>query len=350
MPNLFKRANGKYYIYYERAGKRKWKSTGQTRRPDALRELAHFEEYFNEHIAKYSFEDFTKEFLEYCSGTFSPKTQTIYRSALVRFGHVIGDKPLAAIIAKDADRYRTLRAAQVAPVSVNVDLRTLKAAFYTAMRWEMIARNPFKGIGMMRVPDQMPIYFSKDDFDKFLSVIDDVWFREVVIVGVLTGLRRGELLALKWGDVDFTHRMLHIHSSESIRTKGGKRRSVPMNDTVDRMLRRRREEAEVKVDVKEKVKVEVEKESVFNAEHKADIGHIVTKKFKNYVLKARLDARLHFHSLRHTFATWLVQGGVSIYEVQKLLGHSSITVTQVYSHLASSELFSAVGKISINFD
>ncbi len=60
-----------------------------------------------------------------------------------------------------------------------------------------------------------------------------------------------------------------------------------------------------------------------------------------------MSEKLHFHSLRHTFATWLVQEGVSIYEVQQLLGHSSISVTQVYSHLAASELHGAVNKIQV---
>ena len=52
-------------------------------------------------------------------------------------------------------------------------------------------------------------------------------------------------------------------------------------------------------------------------------------------------------SLRHTFATWLVEEGVPTYEVQKLLGHSSISVTQIYSHLAASELHKSVEKISL---
>jgi integrase len=216
---------------------------------------------------------------------------------------------------------------------VNVDLRTLKSAFYIAMRWDLIDKNPFKGMPMMRVPDQMPVYFTKAEFAKFLSVIGDEWLRDLVIVGVSTGLRRGELLALTWSDVDFERKLIHIHSSENFRTKAGKRRSVPMNEVVCGTLSRRKGRS-------------IDK-SVFNPEHKSDINHIATKRFKIYVRKAGLNPKLHFHSLRHTFATWLVQGGVGIYEVQKLLGHSSIAVTQIYSHLASSELHSAVRRISI---
>ena len=54
---------------------------------------------------------------------------------------------------------------------------------------------------------------------------------------------------------------------------------------------------------------------------------------------------LHFHSLRHTFASWLVQEGVSLYEVQRLLGHSNISVTEIYAHLQPCQLHSAVNKL-----
>ena len=72
----------------------------------------------------------------------------------------------------------------------------------------------------------------------------------------------------------------------------------------------------------------------------------VEHKFKQYVRSAGLKENLKFHSLRHTFATWLVQNGASIYEVQKLLGHSDIKTTQIYAHLMASELHSTVNRIS----
>lgn len=76
------------------------------------------------------------------------------------------------------------------------------------------------------------------------------------------------------------------------------------------------------------------------------VGH----RFKKFIRKAGLSEEIHFHSLRHTGATWLVQNGVSIYAVQKLLGHSNISVTQVYSHLETESLFNSIEKISISVD
>jgi len=74
----------------------------------------------------------------------------------------------------------------------------------------------------------------------------------------------------------------------------------------------------------------------------------LSKAFKQSAKKAGLKEGLHFHTLRHSFATWLVQAGVSLYEVQKLLGHSNITTTQVHSHLAACELHGAVNKINLD--
>ncbi len=72
----------------------------------------------------------------------------------------------------------------------------------------------------------------------------------------------------------------------------------------------------------------------------------LTHAFKKATYDARLhDDRLHFHSLRHTFASWLVQDGVSIYAVKELLGHSDVKTTQVYSHLRLDQLHSEVNKI-----
>jgi site-specific recombinase XerD len=76
----------------------------------------------------------------------------------------------------------------------------------------------------------------------------------------------------------------------------------------------------------------------------------VSHRFKEYVRMAGLDERLHWHSLRHTFASWLVQDGVSLYAVQKLLGHSSVTVTEIYSHLQPEKLHDTVNRIQVSLN
>lgn len=74
----------------------------------------------------------------------------------------------------------------------------------------------------------------------------------------------------------------------------------------------------------------------------------ISKTFKRFVVSAKLDTRLHFHSLRHTFASWLAQDGVSLYAIQKLLGHSSSSVTQMYRHLQPEQLHATVNRIALS--
>ena len=88
-------------------------------------------------------------------------------------------------------------------------------------------------------------------------------------------------------------------------------------------------------------------EYVFTLNDKPLFRGWVQHLFKRYVRELKLPERLHFHSLRHTFASWLVQDGATLYEVQKLLGHSSAKVTEVYSHLQPEQLHNTVERIRL---
>jgi integrase/recombinase XerC len=333
MPSLFKRSNGIYYFSYIEDGKRKWRSTGQRYKPAALKELLAFEEGRKEPLSNVTLQAFIKDFLSYAEVTYARKTLTVYDRALHHFANFIGDVLLASITARDVDLHRMERMKAVSPVSVNLELRTLRAAFYTALRWGLLSENPFKKVPLVPIPEQQPTYLSKEEFQRLLGFVREPWLREIFLIAVCTGLRRGELLNLTWKDVDFERRLLTIQSGETFRTKAGKRRSVPMSQAVHRLLLARAQRAFG--------------EYVFTVNGRRIVEYFVSHKFKVYVRAAGLSEKLHFHSLRHTFATWLVQDGVNIYEVQKLLGHSNISVTQIYSHLASSQLHTAVERISV---
>jgi site-specific recombinase XerD len=91
-------------------------------------------------------------------------------------------------------------------------------------------------------------------------------------------------------------------------------------------------------------------EYVFTLNDKQINAGWVTHRFKKYIRRAGLNDRLKFHSLRHTFATWLVQRGSTLFEVQKLLGHSSSAVTEMYSHLQPEQMHSTVNRIDLNLN
>lgn len=333
MPSLFKRSNGIYYFSYHVDGRRRWKSTGARHKRQAVEAMFNFEEPIAQPVNPISLSEFITEFLSSATTNYSPGTIGIYKQSLTKFLSLVGNRLLKSITPKHVDLYKTERLKTLSPTSLNIDLRTLRAAFYTAVRWKLIVENPFKQIPLMRIPERQPIYFSREDFRIFMGVISENWFKDIVTFAVSTGLRRGELLNLQWKDVDFQRKLIRIQSDANFHTKQGKRRIVPLSDDALRILWAKFENRK--------------SDFVFTRNGIRVLESHVTHKLKSYVKKAGLNPGLHFHSLRHTFASWLVQDGVSIYEIQKLLGHSNIAVTQVYSHLQPEGLHSTVNRIAV---
>jgi integrase len=142
-----------------------------------------------------------------------------------------------------------------------------------------------------------------------------------------TGCRKGELLNLEWSRVDLMHKKILL---EARHTKGRKRRTVPLNDDAVRAFERLQAWQHGR---------ELDTPWVFGYEK----GKIDTFKTAWTTALQRAGIRdFRIHDLRHTFASWLVMQGVSIYIVKDLLGHASITQTEIYAHLAPDQGAQAV--------
>ena len=184
------------------------------------------------------------------------------------------------------------------------------------------------------MPEKLPVHFSKGEFRSLLANLKEPVLKDICLFAALTGLRQGEILNLDWKNIDLERRLISVSNTEAFLTKSGKCRIVPMNNDVFELLSRRSLLKSCSL-------------YVFHLKGEQLTQSYVGHKFKKGIRDAHLNEALRFHSLRHTFATWLVQSGANIYEVQKLLGHSDIRTTEIYSHLAASELHSAVEKISL---
>lgn len=330
---LFKRSNGFWYIIQTANGRQTWKSTKCTDKREALKKLTEFKSVAKEKPAPNRLYEFINDFLSYARSTYAKASIDIFLVCLRNLQAITGDCKLTAISFKHVDLYKATRLKAVSPVSVNVELRSLRTIFNIAQRWGHIETNPFVKVQLVRIPELMPAFFTKETFQRFLGAMGNHHLRDLFVFAVLTGLRRGELLNLKWSDIDFERRTAQIQSSVNYRVKAGKRRVVPLSEQAVELLKSRKANARC--------------EFVFDYRGRQMLGNHMTHVMKKYVLKAGLDKRLHPHSLRHTHATWLVQNRVSIYEVKELLGHSSVTMTSRYSHLVSSELHDAVNRIDL---
>ena len=152
---------------------------------------------------------------------------------------------------------------------------------------------------------------------------------EIVGVALSTGMRRGEILGLKWRDFDFKRRIITL-----LDTKNGQKREVPMSETVNNAILQIHEHPDspyVFCNQQGKLRADI-RQSFSTALKKSDITN------------------LHFHDLRHTFASQLVMSGVDLNTVRELLGHKTITMTLRYSHLSPNHKKEAVETLNETID
>jgi len=184
--------------------------------------------------------------------------------------------------------------------------------------WEAIDNVP--RIRLEKEPQGRLRWLTQEEIARLLEACTKSKNRELraaVTIALNSGLRRGELLGLTWERVDLSRGVIRLEL-----TKSGRRREVPMNDDSYRAL------------------VGLEPRSngrVFKTRY-------IQTAYNNAVAVAMLDD-VNFHTLRHTFASWAVMRGVTLRELQELLGHASLAMTMRYAHLAPEHLRAAVGRL-----
>lgn len=278
--SLLRRSNGFWYVLYESNGRVRWKST----RTRAKKRLSYLKDLLKPKVPVILLSKFTEDFLLYAHTAYSAKTVSLYRSSLGNLTAFVGNLPLTSLTPKHLDTYKADRLRRVSPASVNIELRGLKAAMNVAVRWQLLEQNPFRGSPLVRVPDRTPSYFSKEDLQALLALIKENWLKELIVFAVLTGMRRGELTNLRWGDVDLTRKVVLVRSSPTFKTKPGKQRVVPLSGVAFHLSSKSARRVS---------------DYVFTLNGDKMPGTWATRKLKNYVYEAKLkDDRLHFHSLR----------------------------------------------------
>ena len=335
---LFKRYNGIFYITYLQDGLAKWKSTKKRTKHEALKVLSEFEQYLKQDVPKVLFADFVIQFLTLRATDL--RQSTIKQTCIPTFKafeRLCGNKLLSAYTLRDVEYFKSKRLENCSPITVNIGFRVLRAAFNYAIKLQLLSANPFMKSSALKAREQYPTYLTKDDLKKLLDIVEESVLEELFLFAALTGLRLGEIVNLTWTSINFQQRTILIKNTEDFVTKSGKQRIVPMSELVINLLSR-------------KELTQRFCKFVFQLNGRQVSKCYVSHKFKYYTRQLGLNDKVHFHSLRHTFATWLVQEGVNVYEVQKLLGHSSVKVTEIYSHLAAAELHNAVNKIDITFN
>jgi len=237
-------------------------------------------------------------------------------------------KYLYTISEKDIEKFKSERSKEVAPATVNRELATLKTLLSKAVAWSKVHENVAKPVKFLREPTGRLNFLESEDIVKLLSNCNKR-LRPVVVLALNTGMRRGEILPLKWRDFDVKRNIITL-----LNTKNGEKREVHVNEQVKTALIR--------------VRKHPESPYIFcNKEGKP--SHDIRKSFFTALKKSDI-IDFHFHDLRHTFASHLVMSGVDINTVRELLGHKDIRMTLRYSHLSPSHKNKAIDNLGKKMD
>jgi len=206
------------------------------------------------------------------------------------------------------------------PVPINRMRVMVSSLFNFAIDRDYLIKNPIKGTKNIPVPEKdVPEYFTKPELEKIWENIDPFW-RPFLRFIYHTGLRKGELINLTWDKVDLDKKIptIKIISIDEWTTKTRRSRSIPLNGNALAIIKKQ---------------IGIHQKYVFVSQKGVKIHPNTPYSAIKRTLKT-LNLEGDVHKLRHTYASHLVLGGKSIFEVQKLLGHSKIETTQIYAHLS----------------
>lgn len=218
----------------------------------------------------------------------------------------------------------------VKPATINRELATMKKAFNLARReWEWCTDNPVCRVSMERENNTRDRWLTLDEETRLFNAASP-WLRGLMVFAIHTGMRMGEILGLTWAGVDLFRRTVTV-----FKAKNGERRTIPLNQTALDLLKHKAGSRSLDMEL------------VFQSEAQTRLNASNISRSLHLALKKANMTDFHFHDLRHTCATRMVQAGVDLYKVQRLLGHKSPIMTQRYAHHCPESLRDGVEALDV---
>ncbi len=263
-------------------------------------------------------EEMMTKFMEEHAPNVSVSMQNSYKASLKNINPFFAELQLSAVSPKVISSYKVKREKKgIKPATINRELAMLSKAFNVAVReWEWTKDNPVSRVPREKENNERDRWLSFEDEKRILTYCPD-WLKDIIVFDLNTGFRQGELLSLTWQCVNLLRNTAMILARFS---KNGKPRTIPLNQIAIEILMRKSNVRSFKNDL-----------VFFNGNGTMIDRHNLRRAFNVATKKAGI-ADFRFHDLRHTFATRLVQRGIDIYKVSKLLGHKDVRMTQRYSH------------------
>lgn len=286
-----------------------------------------------------------EEFLDYLSAekNISYHTKTNYRSdfkIFLYFLHINGIKSdLQTITTPIIRKYLSYlkNEKEYKNQSMRRKIHSLSSFFKFLLEQEYIYKNPMNPVHAPKLEGRIPIYLNKNEIDLLINTamkfgkenaLHDKCFLKTI---AFTGMRRQEALALDWDDIDFGNSVVKIRKG-----KGKKERIVPLPESLS---------SDLWAYLQTRLPLSTQAVFISNAGNRLTPSP-AQNRFNKYIKKAGLSGKGYtIHKLRHSYASLLVQNNADLLSVQKLLGHSDLNSTKVYTHINTEHLKKQVDKL-----
>lgn len=236
-------------------------------------------------------------------------------------------KNLSEILLKDIEAFVVYltKERKLKKATVNRYISFISSTFDICIKNKLCSLNPCKELKKFKEDNQKIRYLTTEEEKRLFEFLPER-IKPIIITALHTGLRRGNILNLKWSDIDFDYNFIEILKQDN---KGHKSIKIPLSDKLLEVLN----------------SIPKTSEYVFINPQTGEPYNEITKSFNNACKKANIE-NFRFHDLRHTVATRLVERGVDIRTVQEIMAHSSIVTTQRYMHPTPQRKLEAINVLN----
>ena len=261
----------------------------------------------------------------------SPHTVLNYTADLEDFFLNAGDKKLKEIDYFTVRKYLAgMTGRGLAKKSIARKLSSLRTFFRFLYRDGYIDTNPVSGLSTPKLDKKLPVFLDEEKMVRLVTAPSrgDVWgLRDRAILETLysTGIRVSELVGIKVSDVDM------ISGVVKVLGKGRVQRLAPVGEKAVSAIRKY-------IDGRNREKLSKEPALFINKSGKALTDRSVRRIVDKYISQSAISEKISPHSLRHSFATHLLNHGADLRSVQELLGHKNLSTTQIYTHVSQERL------------
>lgn len=269
------------------------------------------------------------------SRAISPRTITAYRRDLAQYGRWAAQLGLDPMVARHRDirHYAVhLSGSGLAPGTVARKLASLRGMYEFLLRTERVAQNPADLVSAPKAGGRLPRVLTLSQTEELLDgipVISPLDYRDRAMfeVAYSCGLRSEEVISLDLDSVDFENEQVRVIG------KGSRQRIIPIGEPAQHAVR------EYLSVARPQLTRDPANRALFLSRNGRRLSTSdVTRRLAARVREAASVAGVSPHALRHSFATHMLEGGADLRAIQELLGHASISTTQIYTHLDAARL------------